>query len=70
MKSNLRSLGKAKQNDPKRFIKETNITSQGEVVNEKIYELNEDTILEESLYDGLYEVCTNLEDNVEEIINF
>lgn len=68
MKSNLRSLGKAKQNDPKRFIKETNITSQGEVANEKIYELNEDTILEESQYDGLYAVCTNLEDNVEEII--
>ena len=68
MKSNLRSLGKAKQNDPKRFIKETNITSQGEVANEKIYELNEDAILEESQYDGLYAVCTNLEDNVEEII--
>ena len=68
MKNNMRSLGKSKQNDPKRFIKETNITSQGEVANEKIYELNEDTILEESQYDGLYAVCTNLEDNVEEII--
>ena len=68
MKNNMRGLGKSKQNDPKRFIKETNITSQGEVANEKIYELNEDTILEESQYDGLYAVCTNLEDNVEEII--
>ena len=35
---------------------------------ENHYELNYDVINEEAKYDGLYAVCTNLEDNVQDII--
>lgn len=55
------------QTDVKRFIKKTNITSDGEIANKKIYELNEDAISEEARYDGFYAVCTNLDDDPSEI---
>lgn len=55
------------QTDVKRFIKKTNITSDGEIANKKIYELNEDAINEEARYDGFYAVCTNLNDDPSEI---
>lgn len=55
------------QTDVKRFIKKTNITSDGEIANKKIYELNEDAINEEARYDGFYAVCTNLDDDPSEI---
>lgn len=56
------------QNDPKRFIDTISTTSNGEIAEDNNYFLDEDKILEESKYDGLYAVCTNLEDDVEEII--
>ena len=65
---NPKNIGKAKQNDPKRFIKVTNTTECGEVAEESHYEINQDIINEEAKYDGLYAVCTNLEDSVEDII--
>ena len=55
------------QTDVKRFIKKTNITSDGEIANKKIYELNEDAVNEEARYDGFYAVCTNLDDDPSEI---
>ena len=61
-------ISKPKQNDPKRFISTLNITSDGEVASDILYSLNQEVIEEESKYDGLYAVCTNLEDNVEDII--
>ena len=63
-----KKLGKVKQNDPKRFIKMTSLTEQGEVAEETHYTINQDVIAEEEKYDGLYAVCTNLEDKVEDII--
>ena len=66
--SNPAKLSKAKQNDPKRFISTLNITSDGEVASNTLYGLNQEAIEEEARYDGLYAVCTNLEDNVEDII--
>lgn len=68
IEKNPQKLGKAKQNDPKRFITTTNITENGEVAEETYYSINQNAIDEEAKYDGLYAVCTNLEDNVEEII--
>lgn len=56
------------ENDPKRFIETISTTKTGEQAEENHYFLNEEKINEESKYDGLYGVCTNLEDDVKEII--
>lgn len=56
------------ENDPKRFINNIPTTDTGEVALNNNYSINQDKILEEEKYDGLYAVCTNLEDEVEEII--
>ena len=40
----------------------------GEVAEKKVLTLNTDTIQKEEKFDGFYGVCTNLEDNAEEII--
>ena len=61
-------LDKCNQNDFKRFIKKTNITKEGEIAEKKILSLNIDTIQKEEKFDGFYGVCTNLEDEPEEII--
>ena len=66
--SNPKKIGKPKQNDPKRFISTTNVTNDGEVAENIIYSINQSVIDEESKYDGLYAVCTNLEDSVENIV--
>ena len=68
IEKNPKKIGKPKQNDPKRFISTISTTSNGEVAEENHYELNYDVINEEAKYDGLYAVCTNLEDNVNKII--
>ncbi len=68
IESNPKKLGKVRQNDPKRFISTTSTTQSGEVATENYYEINDDIIKEEALYDGLYAVCTNLEDEANEII--
>lgn len=61
-------LEKCNQNDFKRFIKKTNVTKYGEIAEKKVLTLNIDTIQKEEKFDGFYGVCTNLEDNPEEII--
>ena len=68
IKKNPQKLGKAKQNDPKRFITVTNTTETGEIAEETYYSINQSVIDEEVKYDGLYAVCTNLEDKVQDII--
>ena len=65
---NPNKLKKPKQNDPKRFIKSINVTKDGELAEKNIYAINQSLIDEEAKYDGLYAVCTNLEDSVEDII--
>lgn len=61
-------LDKYNQNDYKRFIKRTNITAEGEIAEKKILSINNEIIEKEEKFDGFYGVCTNLEDNAEEII--
>lgn len=61
-------LDKVNQNDFKRFITKTSVTENGEIAEKKILSLNITQIEKEQIYDGFYGVCTNLEDNAEEII--
>ena len=68
IESNPEKLKKAKQNDPIRFIKTTSVTIDGELADKSVYEIDQSIIDEEAKYDGLYAVCTNLEDSVEDII--
>ena len=56
------------ENDPARFIRKISTTSNGEVADETSYSLNEERIKEEAMYDGLYGIVTNLEDDVKDII--
>ncbi len=66
--NNPSSISKNRQNDPKRFIKSSSITSDGEIADKKILTLNQDAIDGEEMFDGFYAVCTTLEDDISEII--
>lgn len=68
IEKNPKKIAKPKQNDHKRFIETINTTSSGEIAEETYFSINQNLIDEEAKYDGLYAVCTNLEDNVEDII--
>lgn len=68
IEKNPKNLKSNNENDPKRFIQNIKTTDNGEVAENNNYSLNQDKINEEAMYDGLYAVCTNLEDDVSEII--
>lgn len=65
---NPNSLNKPHQNNPKRFIKATHVTNDGEIADKTQATLNQEQIDTEKMYDGFYAVCTNLDSTVEEII--
>ena len=56
------------QNDPMRFVKKTAVTTDGEIASGQVYDLDEEQIQKEEIYDGFYAVITNLEGDVNEII--
>ena len=62
------SVDKNRQNDPKRFVKATAVTGDGEIADKKVLTLNQSVIEEEAMFDGFYAVCTTLEDDISEII--
>jgi len=62
------SIKKFRQNDYKRFIHKTSCTADGEVAEKEIYSIDTDLIKKEEAFDGFYGVCTNLDDDVSEII--
>ena len=62
------SISKNGQNDPKRFIKSSSITNDGEIADKKVFSLNQSAIDKEAIFDGFYAVCTTLEDDISEII--
>lgn len=66
--TNPTKISKSNQNDYKRFIKKTSCTPDGEIAETSVYTLNTETICNEEIYDGFYAVCTNLEDNAQDII--
>lgn len=68
IEKNPKTIKTRNENDPKRFIANIPTTDTGEVALNNNYYINQDKIFEEAKYDGLYAVCTNLEDEVEEII--
>lgn len=68
LNSNPNSINKSKQTDYKRLITKTAVTNEGEVADKNIYELNNELIANECIYDGFYAVCTNLEGATKEII--
>ena len=56
-------------NDPARFVKVTNTTTDGEVAEEKSYSIDQDKVDNEALYDGYYAVCTDLvDDDIKDIL--
>lgn len=62
------SLSRKKENDPKRFVMQEHCTTDGEAAEKTITSLDQDRIDNEMKYDGFYAVCTNLEDDVSDII--
>lgn len=67
MDSNPKKIGSPRQNDFKRFISKTQVTSNGEIAEKAHYAINSAKITEEEAYDGFYAVCTNLEDEASKI---
>ena len=66
--TNPTKIKKCNSNDYKRFIKKTSFTSDGEAADKEIYSIDSLLIQKEEAFDGFYGVCTNLEDDVSEII--
>ena len=66
--TNPTKIKKTNQNDFKRFIEKTHYTSDGEEAKKESYNIDTGLILKEEAFDGFYAVCTNLEDDANEII--
>ena len=60
-------MGKSRQTDFKRLIKQYHVTGEGELASKVALAIDEKKILDEAAYDGFYAVCTNLEDDASEI---
>lgn len=59
--------GKSNNKDHRRLIEQ--VDTETGVIDEKFdYRLNEELIKQEEMFDGFYAVCTNLEDDIEKII--
>lgn len=57
------------QTDYRRLIARSHKTSKGEEATTTSCSINQDVIDKEKQFDGFYAVCTNLDDDVEDIIN-
>ncbi len=68
IENNPTKIKKCNQNDYKRFIQKTSVTPDGEIADKEIYSIDQTVIQKEEAFDGFYGVCTNLEDDVSEII--
>lgn len=66
--NNPTKIEKCNANDYKRFIHKTSCTPDGEVADKEIYNIDQAIIQKEEAFDGFYGVCTDLEDDVSEII--
>ncbi len=62
------SLNRKNPNDPRRFIRQEHCTPDGELATKTAVYLDQSQIEEESQYDGLYAVYTNLEWDIPSII--
>ncbi|MDY3927762.1 MAG: hypothetical protein SOZ34_00130 [Clostridia bacterium] len=68
LENNPSGTDKKTMTDYKRFIAKTAVTSDGEVASKKLYAIDEGAIAKEAKYDGFYAVCTNLDDDPEDIV--
>ena len=68
VKKGASSLETKRKNDPKRFIKADHATKDGEVADKTTYYIDYETVKEEEKFDGFYAVCTNLEDDAQDIV--
>lgn len=68
IETNPTKIKKTNQNDYKRFIDQESFTPNGELAEKVKYSINNELITKEEAFDGLYAVCTNLEDDVSKII--
>ncbi|MBU7008877.1 IS1634 family transposase [Phosphitispora fastidiosa] len=68
IQNNPTKIKKCNANDYKRFINKTSCTPGGEIADKEIYSIDQSLIEKEEAFDGFYGVCTNLEDDVSEII--
>jgi transposase len=68
IQTNPAKLKKANQNDFKRFISKVSATDEGEVAENDFYFINKQAIESEEAFDGFYAVCTNLEDDVADVV--
>ncbi len=66
--TNPSKIKKHRLNDYKRFIEKTSCTSNGEIAKKEVYTLNTHLIEKEEAFDGFYAVCTNLDEDVSEIV--
>ena len=66
--NNPTKIKKCNANDYKRFINKTSCTPDGEIADKEIYSIDQVIIKKEEAFDGFYGVCTNLEDDISEII--
>ena len=57
-----------RKNDPKRFIKADHATENGEIADKTAYYIDYGLVTEEEMFDGFYAVCTNLEDDAQDIV--
>ena len=62
------ALKKPRQNDFKRFIVKKSVGADGKEAKKTLLGIDADRISQEEVYDGFYAVCTNLTDDVAEII--
>ena len=68
IEKNPRALKKPKPNDFKRFIVKTSLGADGKEAKKTVLSIDTDRISQEEIYDGFYAVCTNLTDDVAEIV--
>ena len=63
------NINKKRTTDPKRFIAQQHCTEDGEIASETFFSLDQVKIAEESKYDGLYAVYTNLQCDIPTILS-
>lgn len=61
-------ISKKNSNDYRRLIEKVSSTDDGEYATRHRYQLDQELIEDEKRYDGFYAVCSNLDDDVEEIV--
>lgn len=66
--SNSKLIDKKGLNDYRRFIEKNSCTDDGEIAKHTKLSIDKEKIINEEIYDGFYGVCTNLENDIKDII--